>query len=59
MIVKFDIIIDKYSQIHFLDLGIDPPYRMRHKYIKKNKNFEKLYVCKYLLNQKKLFNNIN
>ena len=55
MIVKFDIIVDKLNESYFLDLGIDPPYRMRKKYLKKKINFEKLYVYKYLLNYQKLF----
>ena len=56
MIVKFDIIVSKDNKVFFLDLGLDPPYRMRKKYIKKKINFEKLYVYKYLLNKKNLFN---
>jgi len=55
MIVKFDIIITKSKKIYFLDLGIDPPFRMRKKYILKNINFEKLYVQKYILDYKDVF----
>lgn len=55
MIVKFDIIINKKNDFYFLDLGIDPPYRMRREYLKKKINFEKLYVSKYLLNTKNCF----
>jgi len=56
MIVKFDIIVNKSNESYFLDLGIDPPYRMRKEYLKKKINYEKLYVCKYLLDYKKIFN---
>ena len=56
-IVKFDVIIDKFEKIYFLDLGIDPPFRMRKKYLRNKINFEKLYVKKYLLNSKKEFRN--
>jgi predicted nucleotidyltransferase len=55
MIVKFDIIVNKKNNFYFLDLGIDPPYRMRKKYLKKKINFEKLYINKYLLNSKNNF----
>ena len=42
-IVKFDIILNK-KNYFFLDIGIDPPYRLK-KYFEKNKrNFYKFYI---------------
>ena len=42
-IVKFDIIIED-KKYYFLDIGIDPPFRLKKYYKKKNKNFYQFYL---------------
>ena len=46
-VVKFDV-IDTQNSFATLDIGIDPPSRMRRKFICKGQDFEKYYLEKYL-----------
>ena len=47
-LVKYDIILNKEGEYVILDIGIDPPYRMRHHYENRGLNFAKIYVEHYL-----------
>ena len=42
-IVKFDIIIN-YENYYFLDIGIDPPYRLKKYFDKNKRNFYRFYI---------------
>ena len=47
-LVKYDIILNEEGEYVILDIGIDPPYRMRHHYESIGLNFAKMYVEHYL-----------
>lgn len=49
-LVKFDVILNEESYV-VLDIGIDPPYRMRNHYENLGFNFAKMYIEHYLLNK--------
>ncbi len=49
-LVKFDIIISNKNQIYFLDIGIDPPYRMSKESKTKKINFAYHYLNQYIYN---------
>ena len=46
-LVKFDVILNGEKYV-VLDIGIDPPFRMRVESKKQNINFERLYLNHYL-----------
>jgi hypothetical protein len=48
LLVKFDV-ISKDNRFVVLDIGIDPPYRMRKHYELQNLNFAEMYVKHYIL----------
>lgn len=50
-LLKFDVIVNKDFNFVVLDIGMDPPYRMRKDYTNKNHNFEESYCRMYLLSQ--------
>ncbi len=49
-LIKFDVILSE-SKFVVLDIGIDPPYRMRNYYQSQNLNFVKMYVKHYILGE--------
>ena len=51
LLVKFDIIISNTNQIYFLDIGIDPPYRMNKESKIKKINFAYHYLNQYIYNR--------
>jgi len=48
-LLKFDVIINKDFEFVVLDIGMDPPFRMRKDYTNKKEDFEKKYCEMYLL----------
>jgi len=47
-LIKFDVILNENNYV-LLDIGIDPPYRMRNYYENKSLNFVRMYVNHYML----------
>ncbi len=48
-LIKYDIIVDfRQNKFAVLDIGMDPPYRMRKHYENTGLNFPKMYVLHYL-----------
>ena len=46
--VKFDVVLNENHYV-LLDIGIDPPYRMRNYYENRNLNFVRMYIGHYML----------